>query len=123
MNTWILSAAMLLCLGLPLRANAAPENQTSAPTGQPTAKEAETSRQTPAERGADNGDAGNRDRLLAGDPYCLQHTGTRIRQSRRGHAQTSCNGVIGRSYDREALERTGAFDLREALRRLDPALF
>lgn len=65
---------------------------------------------------------------------CLRHTGSRIglskqrRQARTGtdgqtEAMPPCNhGVPGRAYTRDDLNRTGAIDLAEALRRLDPTI-
>jgi hypothetical protein len=49
---------------------------------------------------------------------CVQETGSRIkRRDARG-----CNGEPGRSYDRDDLDRTGAIDAADALRRLDPSI-
>lgn len=69
---------------------------------------------------------------------CLRHTGSRIlprashRQARtnaKPAAETTgfdrmrdCVPAAGRSYGRADLERTGAIDLAEALRRLDPSI-
>lgn len=62
--------------------------------------------------------------------HCLRHTGSRIhtmrtvRQRRNGPniGKNHCAMSSGRAYGREDIERTGAFDLRDALRRLDPAI-
>ena len=55
------------------------------------------------------------------DRNCLKHTGTRItpRPDRNGR---KCANVVGRVYNRDDLDRTGAVDLADALRRLDPAI-
>lgn len=55
------------------------------------------------------------------DRNCLKHTGTRIspRADRNGR---KCANVVGRAYNRDDLNRTGAVDLADALRRLDPAV-
>ena len=55
------------------------------------------------------------------DRNCLKHTGTRIspRADRNGR---KCANAVGRAYNRDDLDRTGAVDLAEALRRLDPAV-
>lgn len=63
--------------------------------------------------------------------HCLQHTGSRIharrvqRQHRNGHKadRKDCAMLAGRVYSREDIERTGAFDLHDALRRLDPSIY
>lgn len=63
--------------------------------------------------------------------HCLLHTGSRIhsrrmqRQHRSGRKAGSkdCAMLAGRAYSREDIERTGAFDLHDALRRLDPAIY
>ena len=55
------------------------------------------------------------------DRHCLKHTGTRIspRADRNGR---KCANAVGRAYNRDDLDRTGAVDLAEALRLLDPAV-
>lgn len=50
----------------------------------------------------------------AKSPLCVRETGTRLPR------QHTC--LPGRSYDREDLLRTGATDIGDALRRLDPAI-
>lgn len=68
------------------------------------------------------------------DTRCLRHTGSRIgvvesrraaRQARAGQSvEPPCNHrLAGRAYQREDLERTGAIDLADALRRLDPSVY
>lgn len=76
----------------------------SAPAADPQAK--------PAEASAD----GQTPRPIS-DRHCLRHTGSLIRAGKRG-----CNPVAGRAYDRDDIDRTGAIDLADALRRLDPAV-
>lgn len=64
------------------------------------------------------------------DAYCLRHTGTRItsRTADKANAATArksrtcSNGVIGRAYTRDDLDRTGDINLADALRKLDPAI-
>jgi outer membrane cobalamin receptor len=51
-------------------------------------------------------------------PQCLQHTGSRIAPS----ADRPCVNAPGQVYTREDLERTGAIDTAEALRRLSPII-
>jgi hypothetical protein len=67
------------------------------------------------------------------DHTCLSHTGSLItsaqnrqavRRARDQHAATvdvKC-ADFGRAYTRDDIERTGAIDLADALRRLDPAV-
>lgn len=72
-------------------------------------------------------------------PDCLRETGSRIvtarnqriqRDARRNgvaatpgqDAQAKCVSAHGRVYSRDDLDRTGAIDLGDALRQLDPAI-
>ena len=63
------------------------------------------------------------------DRNCLQQTGSRItananyRAKREGKAGDKCANATGRSYTREDIERTGAIDVRDALRRLDTSVY
>lgn len=67
------------------------------------------------------------------DPFCLQQTGSRIvaHANARAAASTSdepprrrCANAHGRVYSRDDLDRNGgAFDLAEALRRLDTSIY
>lgn len=74
-----------------------------------------------------------------GQPDCLRDTGSRItaahnqrlqRMARRngvsataGHDdRTRCVSAHGRVYRRDDLDRTGAIDVADALRQLDPAI-
>jgi hypothetical protein len=51
---------------------------------------------------------------------CLKHTGSRlIRADNKGR---KCAIATGRAYNRDDIDRTGAVDLRDAIRRLDPAV-
>jgi hypothetical protein len=52
------------------------------------------------------------------DRNCIRYTGSHI--SRR--EKDKCTGAVGRSYDREDIERTGATDIGQALERLDPSV-
>jgi hypothetical protein len=52
------------------------------------------------------------------DRNCIRYTGSHI--SRR--EKDKCTGAVGRSYDREDIERTGATDIGQALQRLDPSI-
>lgn len=67
---------------------------------------------------------------LATHPYCLQTTGTRIPAKLRQvdvdkdgkPDRVDCVAANGRVYTRRDLDTTGAVDLADALRRLDPAI-
>ncbi len=55
------------------------------------------------------------------DGNCLRQTGSRItpRPDKQGR---KCVNAPGRSYSKDDLDRTGATDVAEALRRLDPSV-
>lgn len=75
------------------------------------------------------------------DRHCLRHTGSRITADRERRARNpaaadqagnkasnqasaaDCAPVVGRAYSRADIERTGAVDLADALRRLDSAFW
>ena len=50
---------------------------------------------------------------------CIKETGTRIKA---GKDKKGCNGLAGRSYDKDDIDRTGANTAGEALERLDPSI-
>lgn len=58
------------------------------------------------------------------DRFCIKETGSRIVAARNKSkkADEECVSANGRVYTREDIERTGSVDLRDALRRLDPAI-
>ena len=69
------------------------------------------------------------DREAVSDHTCLRHTGSRIIASanaradaRKDKSKRQCTSAPGRSYSREDIDRTGAVDLADALRRLDPSV-
>ena len=55
------------------------------------------------------------------DRNCLKETGSRLapRPDSKGR---KCVNATGRSYTKEEMDSTGAIDLKDALRRLDPAV-
>lgn len=55
------------------------------------------------------------------DRSCLKQTGSRLapRPDSKGR---KCVNATGRSYTKDDLDSTGAIDLKDALRRLDPAV-
>lgn len=70
-------------------------------------------------------DAGER----ISDRNCLRHTGSRITEqanaradARKDKSRRECAPLSGRSYTREDIDRTGAIDIADALRRLDPSV-
>ena len=106
--------AALLCLAFAASA------QTAAPA---PAEHADSQPQTtdaaPAEASAKQ-DKANAKKDELTDRNCLKYTGSRlIRADSKGR---KCANATGRSYNREDIDRTGAIDLRDALRRLDPAV-
>ncbi|MEJ7746507.1 MAG: hypothetical protein WKF61_07085 [Luteimonas sp.] len=72
--------------------------------------------------------AGNTDSDVRGvaetHPFCLQQTGSRLVGSRivaHDKSAKRCSN-FGRVYTQDDIERTGAVDLADALRKLDPAI-
>ena len=49
---------------------------------------------------------------------CIKETGSRIKRKDKN----GCNGLAGRSYDNDDISRTGATDIGDALRMLDPSI-
>lgn len=61
----------------------------------------------------------------ADDRFCIEQTGSRITAARNARSrgeQKACTDAGGRVYTREEIERSGSADLRDALRKLDPAI-
>lgn len=54
--------------------------------------------------------------------HCLRDTGSRIVARNNAKGQKQCNGLAGRAYTREDLDRTGHLNIADALRTLDPAV-
>lgn len=109
MKRLALTAALL---GLVFAASA----QTAAPA-QPT--DPQTADPAPTETSAKQDKADAKKDEWA-DRNCLQYTGSRlIRADSKGR---KCANATGRSYSKEDIDRTGALDLRDAIRRLDPAV-
>lgn len=50
---------------------------------------------------------------------CVSETGSRIKS---GKDKKGCNGLPGRSFGKDDLDRTGAITVGEALERLDPSI-
>ena len=94
--------------------------QTAAPTAaDPTTPQtAAAPAETTDEASANQNKAAAKDE--AADRNCLKHTGSRlIRADSKGR---KCAVATGRAYNRDDIDRTGAVDLRDAIRRLDPAV-
>lgn len=97
----------------------------SAQTATPAAADpaaSQTAAAAPAEASAENpvdrNKAEAKDEIA--DRNCLKHTGSRvIRADSKGR---KCAIAAGRAYNRDDIDRTGAVDLRDAIRRLDPAV-
>ena len=58
------------------------------------------------------------DHAKAPDRHCLPDTGTRIRKD----GKTACVYSAGKWYTHEDIERTGATNIADALRMLDPSI-
>jgi hypothetical protein len=87
--------------------------QTTEPTP-PAVTASEPDAAQPSQPAADEGQA--KAKAPRAQPYCLHETGSRIRQTRERCA------AIGDAYDRGDLQRTGAIDVGDALRRLDTSI-
>lgn len=94
--------ALVLALGL--FALAAHAQSEVAPAAAPDAS-AETTVVTPDPQAAAPRDTG-----------CIRETGTRIDK----RDKNGCTGAPGQSYSREDIDRTGATDTAEAIRKLSP---
>lgn len=71
----------------------------------------------------DTRDSGATDPLA--DRFCLRETGSRIvamENAKRDPAGKRCVNAPGRVYTQDDIRRTGAIDLTEALRMLDPSI-
>jgi hypothetical protein len=112
MKRLALTAALL---GLAFAASA----QTTAPATDSAAPQTATvPAETTDEASASQNKATAKDE--AADRNCLKHTGSRlIRADSKGR---KCAVATGRAYNRDDIDRTGAVDLRDAIRRLDPAV-
>ncbi|MDB6164147.1 MAG: hypothetical protein JWL98_1579, partial [Xanthomonadaceae bacterium] len=59
-------------------------------------------------------------------PFCLQETGSLITRAHnqrvKSDADKQCAPVSGRVYSRRDIERTGAMNMADALRMLDPSI-
>jgi hypothetical protein len=72
---------------------------------------------------ADFNEAAEHDAAI--DRFCLQHTGSRIMtmsNSRTRERLQRCVSANGRVYSRSDIDSTGAVELSDALRRLDPSI-
>lgn len=108
----------ILAAGLASVVFAAPAQDASAATDAVVAADsgAETSQQ-------DTRDHDAMDPIAA--RFCLRETGSRIvamENAKRDPAGRRCVNAPGRVYTNDDIRRTGAIDLAEALRMLDPAI-
>jgi hypothetical protein len=112
MKRLALTAALLSLAFAASAQNAAPAADPAADR-QAAAAPAETSAET-------SGNQNKGDAKDESDRNCLKHTGSRlIRADSKGR---KCAIAAGRAYNRDDIDRTGAVDLRDAIRRLDPAV-
>lgn len=106
-----LTAALL---GLAFAASA----QTAAPTA--AAADPQATETAPVEASVEQEKA-DANKAKLEDRNCLRYTGSRlIRADSKGR---KCANATGRSYSKEDIDRTGATDLRDALRKLDPSVY
>ena len=58
------------------------------------------------------------------DSFCLRQTGSHLHAitKRRNESAVECANAPGRAYTQEDIQRTGATNTRDALRRLDPSI-
>ena len=92
----------------------------SAQTATPPATQDEVSASGAAPAAADTDKLIEAKKEIA-DSNCLEQTGSRI-SPRADKGGRKCVNAPGRSYSKEDLDRTGATDLADALRRLDPSV-
>jgi len=103
---------LLLAVGAPLAAAAQSNDPASAAATEQaaTTEAAQTQDQASLDK--------DKDKRQRESPYCLQHTGSLIRQTGGRHRCTA----IGDAYTRDDLQRTGATDIGDALRMLDSSI-
>lgn len=113
----------ILAVGLASVVFAAPAQDASA-----TAEATDAAVAADADSAAETSQQDTRDNE-AMDPiaarFCLRETGSRIvemQNAKRDQAGKRCVNAPGRVYTDEDIRRTGATDLTEALRMLDPAI-
>ncbi len=118
MKRLALTAALL---GLAFAASAqtaAPAATNPAAPQTASAASTDTSTEAQAEMPTHRNKADAKDEIA--DRNCLKYTGSRvIRADGKGR---KCANATGRAYNRDDIDRTGAVDLRDAIRRLDPAV-
>jgi len=104
---------MLSTMSVAATAQNAVPNPVEDPAITPTSDTAATAQLAPKEQAASKNEASDRN--------CLKETGSRIapRPDSKGR---KCVNASGRSYTKGDLDSTGAVDLNDALRRLDPAV-
>lgn len=66
--------------------------------------------------------AGTQAERKVSDRNCLRHTGSLI-QARDRSGKRDCKPAVGRAYTRDDIDSTGATNIADALRRLDPAVY
>ena len=92
--------------------------QSPAETAAPADGAAPAVESAPADAAAPNGTNANAPaKAKSDDITCLRETGTRTKR----RDATGCTGAPGRTYSRGDLQRTGATDTADAIRKLHPA--
>ncbi len=103
MNKFLLPLLLAACVGSAFA-------QSPATASDDKAKVDKSAAQTAAEKSADS--------------FCLRETGSHLRAITNDHSKRAveCANAPGRAYTREDIERTGAINTADALRRLDPSI-
>lgn len=112
MNKPLIVAALFAWLPLAAFAETPPQASAAALDAAPTATAAEPAAVAPTKPVKPS----------VADRRCLRETGSRISARRSARRDGGCLPVNGRSYSQEELQRTGAVDIADALRRLDPSI-
>jgi hypothetical protein len=119
MKRFVLTSALL---GLAF--TAAAQGTVPTPAGESTQRQANAQDVTPHGTAASAKNKRTQENAVAGeqvsDRHCLRRTGSRL--LRADSRDNKCANAAGRSYTSEDIDRTGATDLGEALRQLDPAV-
>jgi hypothetical protein len=89
------------------------------PAASPETAVAETRAATPATDADAEAASAATEKPPVSEANCVRQTGSRIRP--RDH-KTACNGLPGRAYTKEDLDRTGHLNLADALRSLDSSI-
>jgi len=104
---------VLSAMSMAAMAQSAPTNPVDEPAVVPASGTAATAQPAAKDEVAKKDDVSDRN--------CLKETGSRLAPTtdRKGR---KCINASGHAYDKDEIDRTGATDLKDALRRLDPTV-